>query len=277
MLRLICAVLSLGMVLGCLGCGSDVDTDFSQLQQAINFGQEDLDNLYPNVGAFIVHDPDWAHLPNGGYYPICSGTLIHPRIFLTASHCTYGMDEALAAGDYTGVYVTFDQDTQDPGVNLLEVTEMITHPDYANFIGINDAYDVAALVLAEPVTGIQPASMPQAGYLDQLRKDGKLRRNPPATKLPVAGYGMSLSWPPPSLEYTEARFFAESSYQTLRKAWLVISQNPATGNGGTCFGDSGGPIFYEDEELGRVLVGVTSWGDAQTIAIGFYFPLVGLV
>ena len=30
---------------------------------------------------------------------------------------------------------------------------------------------------------------------------------------------------------------------SLNKAWLELSMNPSTGNGGTCFGDSGGPHF----------------------------------
>jgi hypothetical protein len=43
---------------------------------------------------------------------------------------------------------------------------------------------------------------------------------------------------------------------------LRLSQNVATGNNGTCNGDSGGPIFYEDEVLGRVQVSLVSGGDA---------------
>jgi hypothetical protein len=48
---------------------------------AITFGQPD-GNQHPNVGAMIVQEPD------GEYYLYCSGTLIAPDVFLTASHCT---------------------------------------------------------------------------------------------------------------------------------------------------------------------------------------------
>ena len=37
--------------------------------------------------------------------------------------------------------------------------------------------------------------------------------------------------------------------------------NIAKGEAGTCNGDSGGPIFYEDPSLGRVQVSLVSGGD----------------
>jgi hypothetical protein len=43
---------------------------------------------------------------------------------------------------------------------------------------------------------------------------------------------------------------------------LRLSMNIAKGEEGTCNGDSGGPIFYEDEVLGRVQVSLVSGGDA---------------
>ena len=43
---------------------------------------------------------------------------------------------------------------------------------------------------------------------------------------------------------------------------LRLSQNIAKGENGTCNGDSGGPIFYQDAALGRVQVSLVSGGDA---------------
>ncbi len=43
---------------------------------------------------------------------------------------------------------------------------------------------------------------------------------------------------------------------------LRLSMNIAKGENGTCNGDSGGPIFYEDPSLGRVQVSLVSGGDA---------------
>jgi hypothetical protein len=63
-----------------------------------------------------------------------------------------------------------------------------------------------------------------------------------------------------------------SEYRALLKAWLRMSQNQATDDGGTCYGDSGGPAFWEDPENGNeTLVGITSWGDAQCVSSGFNY------
>ncbi len=56
------------------------------------------------------------------------------------------------------------------------------------------------------------------------------------------------------------RRFAGSPYGGLTQNNLHLQANPnATGAGGTCFGDSGGPQFWEGT---LVIVSITSWGDA---------------
>jgi hypothetical protein len=60
--------------------------------------------------------------------------------------------------------------------------------------------------------------------------------------------------------YDDSRNAASGSFNSLNKAWLRLSQNPTTGNGGTCYGDSGGPNFLggTDSDL---LVATTITGD----------------
>jgi hypothetical protein len=36
----------------------------------------------------------------------------------------------------------------------------------------------------------------------------------------------------------------KTSFRALLKARLCMTQNQGTGDGGTCFGDSGGPAFW---------------------------------
>ena len=85
------------------------------------------------------------------------------------------------------------------------------------------------------------------------------------------GYGGTLYWPPPEIVYEDMRQYAESEYQNLHEAWLRLSQNQATGDGGTCYGDSGGPSFWVEEDGTEILVGVTSWGDASCVSAGFNY------
>src|ERR671912_703495 len=69
---------------------------------AITYGFVDTNNTYSNVGAFIVESP------SGEIFPICSGTLITPDVFLTASHCTQFFTSVLEPTGYTA-YVRFDK------------------------------------------------------------------------------------------------------------------------------------------------------------------------
>jgi len=61
------------------------------------FGGAADDDGHPNVGALVATFPD-------GDFPVCSGTLISPTLFLTAGHCI-AITQSLGA---TGYAVTFD-------------------------------------------------------------------------------------------------------------------------------------------------------------------------
>jgi len=225
---------------------------------AITWGERDTDHT--NVGAMVV---DW---PDYGPWQWCSGTLIHPRIFLTAGHCTADLD---AYGIET-VWVNFDEYAVNEKT-LLEVEQVITHPDY--YWGpTSNPHDVGALILKKPVKKrIKPATLPEEGFLDQLLAEGKLRAGSDEAKFTLVGYGGSLNWPPPEIYYEDYRQVAESEYQALLKAWLRMSQNQATGDGGTAYGDSGGPAFWTEPDGTEILVGITSWGDASCVASAFNY------
>jgi hypothetical protein len=224
---------------------------------AITWGEPDT--THTNVGAMVV---DW---PGYGLYQVCSGTLIHPRVFLTAGHCTEGWEG-------TGVetfWVNFDSYALNEGT-LLDVEQVITHPDY-NWGPTSDPHDVGVLILSEPVQDITPAALPDEGFLDELQKEGRLGRGADKAKFTLVGYGGTLEWPPPDVYYDDFRQQAVSEYRALLKAWLRMSQNQATGDGGTCYGDSGGPAFWTEPDGSQFLVGITSWGDAPCVASAFNY------
>jgi hypothetical protein len=221
---------------------------------AITWGQPDSEHT--NVGAMMMVLPGW------GNTPVCSGTLIHPRVFLTAGHCTDGVD----AGE---TWVNFNQD----GTNLtgiLDVAAVITHPDYW-WGPTSNPHDVGVLVLAEAVTDIEPAELPYEGFLDDLKAEGKLGQGKVKAGFTLVGYGATLDWPTPYTDYEDQRQFAVSEYRALLKSWLRMSQNQAAGDAGTCSGDSGGPAFWTEPDGTEVLVGVTSWGDVPCVASGFNY------
>jgi secreted trypsin-like serine protease len=223
---------------------------------AITWGEPDTDNHYANVGAMVV---DW---PDYGPYQWCSGTLIHPRVFLTAGHCT----DPLAEYGIERVWVSFEPYALD---NLLEVEAVLTHPQYA--WESNNFHDVGLLILAEPVDYIEPARLPEVGYLDDLKAFGVLRQKTEGAKFTMVGYGGTLEWPPPDITYDDYRQVSISEYVALVPYQLHLNQHIYRENGGTCFGDSGGPAFYTESDGTEVIVGITSWGDAQCVVTGFNY------
>lgn len=224
---------------------------------AITWGEPDT--THTNVGAMVV---DW---PGFGPYQWCSGTLVHPQVFLTAGHCTVDLD----AYGIERVWVNFDEDAVRKAT-LLDVAEVVTHPDYW-WGPTSNPHDVGALILAKPVKKIAPAVLPEEGFLDRLLAEGVLREGSDGAKFTLVGYGGTLEWPPPVISYPDTRHSAVSEYQALLDSWLRMSQNQATGDGGTCYGDSGGPAFWTEPDGTEVLVGVTSWGDAVCVASGFNY------
>ncbi|MGD2177159.1 MAG: trypsin-like serine protease, partial [Anaerolineae bacterium] len=167
------------------------------------------------------------------------------------------------------VWVNFDLNAVNEKT-LLDVEQVITHPGY-HWGPTSNPRDVAVLILKKPVKGkkVTPANLPEEGFLDQLLAEGRLREGSDGAAFVKVGYGGMLDWPPPDIYYEDERRVAESEYVTLLKAWLRLSQNRATNDGGTCFGDSGGPAFWREPDGTEILVSLTSWGDAQCVASGF--------
>jgi secreted trypsin-like serine protease len=183
---------------------------------AITYGQPG-GNKHPNVGALIG-------TCDGQQYPYCSGTLIPPTVFLTAAHC---------GDDGSTVYVTFDS-TPDSKSKLYSGTFQANelYPGSQD-----DPYDIAVVVFDEPIRGIEPAELPTLGQFDSLPKDQQFT---------AVGYGgqEAINQPGgPVIGYLDTREYAVSTLNAVGPSYLRFSQNPATGDGGTCYGDSGGPNF----------------------------------
>jgi Trypsin len=238
--------------------------------QAIVYGFVDTNNVFTNAGAFIVK------APTGRIFPICSGTLVSPTVFLTASHCTVFFEIDLAPLGYTA-YVSFDNpipfgDLTVGTTTLVPVIQVVTNPNFNQ--SQSDPADIAVLVLREQATrGITPATLPPAGFFDQLAENNELQN---AVFTPV-GYGLQNrvtgGGPPFFLDVNPVpRMYAFSGFNALNPAFLRLSQNVSTGSGGTCFGDSGGPNFFNYGGK-RLLVAITITGDAVCRATNVTYRL----
>ncbi len=251
MKRLICFfALTLSLV-----CGSLL---LPPKTSAITYGFVDSNNQFRNTGAFIVKST------NGQIFPICSGTLITPNVFLTAAHCTLFYTQDLAPeGDVA--YVSFDQSIPFGSLTsnkteLLPVAHVVSNPNYNPSQG--DSGDIGVLILERSVRGVTPATLPACGLLDQLVAQNGLK----TATFTNAGYGLQNRVVGGGLPFFQdlnpiPRMFSFSSFNSLNGGYLRLSQNPSTGNGGTCFGDSGGPNFLTVNGK-QLIVAITITGDS---------------
>ena len=206
--------------------------------RAITYGVPD-GNQHPNVGALVGTF-------RGQTYPYCSGTLISPTVFLTAAHCDIGTST---------VFVTFDSIYTSK--SKLYAGTYYADPQFNQ--AQSDTHDIAVVVFDKPFRGIVPAQLPTLRQFEDLAHDqqftavgygGEERIHQPGGGSPIIGY-------------LDIRQYATSTLNSINPSWLRLSQNPATGDGGTCYGDSGGPNFLGagDSET-NIIAGTTITGDA---------------
>ena len=200
---------------------------------AITYGGPD-GAAHPQVGGLVAD-----HAYSDGTWIYCSGTLISPTVFLTAAHCA----------ETTRVRISFSTAYKDGDVTYSGTF----HGDLAYSQTQSDPHDIAVVVLDKPVKGITPALLPKAASLDGL---------PATQQFTSVGYGAYEVTQGPGghgFLYDDVRGVATGTLNATNPAWLRISMNPSTGNGGTCYGDSGGPNFLGTS---KIIAATTITGDA---------------
>ncbi len=200
---------------------------------AITYGEPDTQNRYPYVGALVGTF-------DSGTFPYCSGTLISPTVFLTAAHCGEN-------GERVGV--TFD--TAYQAGDKVYYGTFYSDPLYGQ--QQSDPHDIAVVVFDKPVRGITPARLPTAGSLSNLSGSQTF------TSVGYGAYEVTNEPGGHQYLYNDVRMVGTGTLNSINSSWLRISMNPSTGNGGTCYGDSGGPNFLGDT---NVIAATTITGDA---------------
>lgn len=241
------AIPVLAFGIGLLGCdgGSTAPRQESSLPPSfITNGGLDR-NAHPAV-VLIVMDVD------GRPTFVCSGTVIAPKVVLTAGHC------AGEPGDFSGLRVYTESDVENgnnnfpfAGPNTVEAAAWHAHPLYTNRAFFLHDVGVVLLSKAVKLPSGQYGQLPRQDQLDALKPGS-------STGFTAVGYGVQRI-NPVKLEWELIRMFAEPHLIQINTGFtgdfsLLLSNNASTG--GTCFGDSGGPNYLGSS---NVIAGVTSF------------------
>lgn len=210
----------------------------------------------------------------------CSGTLISPTVIVTAGHCTEGVDtgrvyfqqaaapnyDPNAFGGWGG-----DPTTGYPYQNGVTFSRADNY-GFHDFEGYPEIRDVGVVVLDAPYTppSGQFGILPTVGAIDRYAAATSFKQD---IRFLTSGYGLSDQDPRPVSfrERLMAVGHLVENQSSITPYNLKTTANAAKGKGGSCSGDSGGPVFFEGT---RTIAAVVSFGmNPQCKGLDFSYRL----
>lgn len=232
---------------------------------AVTFGEPD-GTRHPWVGTLLFQAAD-------GYLYSCTGTLLSPTVMVTAAHCTVDGGQknirtwvkfepviAFAGRENYGSLLEYLNDKKNGWITA----DVVPHPNYTG--SYPNSYDIGVVLLSRraPVTSF--GALPPKHFLDGVKDASE-------NFFTVVGYGMQ-GYIKPFYGDEYSRYLGNVRLVELNGTFngdqmsAKFSNNPGNTAGGSCYGDSGGPVFYSNTNM---VVAVVSWGITPCIGVDYQF------
>ena len=231
---------------------------------------------------------------NGDFSHRCTGELLAPTVVLTAGHCT----DNGAGGVNSAARIWFQQDAGTHYDTTTQLDTVTGYPEYCaagtlgtlcaeshemynygfdNFAGFPNILDIGIVILDQPMTDLAMTDLGYATLAAPQTLDPLLKaRGTQDTTFTVSGYGISFSAKQGAYAISfRERLTAQETLVNLvshsTDGFSIQLNGNGGSRGGTCSGDSGGPVFYPADS--NQIVAVTSWGmsNAGCRGDGWYY------
>ncbi|MEX1363499.1 MAG: trypsin-like serine protease [Nannocystaceae bacterium] len=171
---------------------------------------------------------------------MCTGSLIHPQVVMTAAHCINPERPVVGLG--------FGEHGQATGVPEFAVPpiECVGNPEYYSGTGA----DVGYCLLSFPVVGVPIVPLMAGCEVDQVV---------PGTEVVIVGYGADYGTYDETTGEISATGVGPKRWTTqtvdfIDAAFEEITMYGPNGSQSACFGDSGGPVMMQlDDGSWRVM------------------------